>query len=89
MIYQLHYIQCSLAHFSILCYILAQDNDIYLLDDPMAAVDADVGQHIFSRCIMGLLRHKTRIVCTHHTQYLMEADTVVVLDDFRIVDIGE
>ncbi|XP_003727446.1 multidrug resistance-associated protein 7 [Strongylocentrotus purpuratus] len=65
-----------------------QDSDIYLLDDPLAAVDADVGQHIFSKCIMGLLRNKTRVVCTHHTRYLVEADVVVVMDDFKIVDIG-
>ncbi|XP_041468071.1 ATP-binding cassette sub-family C member 10-like [Lytechinus variegatus] len=65
-----------------------QDSEIYLLDDPLAAVDADVGQHIFSKCIMGLLQNKTRILCTHHTRYLVEADVVVVLDDFKIMDIG-
>nr|XP_054758004.1 ATP-binding cassette sub-family C member 10-like [Lytechinus pictus] len=65
-----------------------QDSEIYLLDDPLAAVDADVGQHIFSKCIMGLLQNKTRILCTHHTRFLVEADVVVVFDDFKITDIG-
>ncbi|XP_072166089.1 ATP-binding cassette sub-family C member 10-like [Diadema setosum] len=65
-----------------------QDSDIYLLDDPLAAVDVHVGQHIFSKCIMGLLRHKTRILCTHHTKYLTEADMVVVMDGCKVTNIG-
>ncbi|XP_041456122.1 ATP-binding cassette sub-family C member 10-like [Lytechinus variegatus] len=65
-----------------------QDSEIYLLDDPLAAVDAQVGQHIFSKCIMGLLRHKTRILCTHHTRFLVDADVVVVMEDFKILKKG-
>ncbi|XP_022081531.1 multidrug resistance-associated protein 7-like [Acanthaster planci] len=65
-----------------------QDKDLYLLDDPMAAVDAHVGAHIFSQCIMGLLRNKTRILCTHHTKYLQEADVVVVMEGGEITNVG-
>ena len=37
-----------------------QDADVYLLDDPLSAVDAHVGQHIFKHVIgpQGLLRNK-------------------------------
>ena len=37
-----------------------QDRDIYLLDDPLSAVDANVGKHLFERVIgpQGLLKNK-------------------------------
>ncbi|XP_072032229.1 ATP-binding cassette sub-family C member 10-like [Amphiura filiformis] len=65
-----------------------QDKDIYLLDDPLAAVDAHVGSHIFSQCIVGLLQNKTRILCTHHTKYLSQADLVLVMDNGTIIAAG-
>jgi len=56
------------------------DADIYLLDDPLSAVDFKVGQHIFRQCIKGLLGDKTRVLICHKEQYMKEADEVVVLD---------
>ena len=50
-------------------HILPQDKSLYLLDDPLAAVDAHVASHLFSHCIMGLLRSKTRVLCTHHLRW--------------------
>ena len=37
-----------------------QDCDIYFLDDPLSAVDAHVGKHIFERVIgpQGMLKNK-------------------------------
>ena len=46
--------------------VCVQDKAVYLLDDPLAAVDAHVASHLYTHCITGLLRHKTRILCTHH-----------------------
>jgi ABC-type sugar transport system ATPase subunit len=39
-----------------------QNNDIYLLDDPLSAVDSHVGKHIFTNVIgsNGLLKEKVR-----------------------------
>ena len=40
-----------------------QNTDVYLMDDPLSAVDSHVGKHIFDKVIgpMGLLRHKVRL----------------------------
>jgi hypothetical protein len=36
------------------------DRDIYILDDPLSAVDAHVGRFLFEKCICGRLKEKTR-----------------------------
>lgn len=38
------------------------DADVYLMDDPLAAVDTHVGRALFERCIRGVLRSKTVIL---------------------------
>ncbi|XP_052106560.1 ATP-binding cassette sub-family C member 10-like isoform X1 [Mytilus californianus] len=67
---------------------LYQDKSVYLLDDPLAAVDAHVAKHLYTKCIMGLLKNKTRILCTHHTKYLSNADVVMEIRDGTVVQIG-
>ncbi|KAF1319129.1 Abc transporter c family member 5, partial [Globisporangium splendens] len=44
------------------CY---SDADLFILDSPLAAVDAVVQSEIFSKCICGLLQNKTVILVTH------------------------
>ena len=40
--------------------------DIYLLDDPLSAVDAKVAQRLFDECILKLVeRRKTVVLVTH------------------------
>uniref|UniRef100_A0A914UWH6 ABC-type xenobiotic transporter n=1 Tax=Plectus sambesii TaxID=2011161 RepID=A0A914UWH6_9BILA len=60
-----------------------QNKDIYLLDDPLAAVDAKVGRHIWDHCIDRMLRQrgKTVIIATHHIGYLWTADFVIRLSE--------
>ncbi|TMS35379.1 hypothetical protein L596_002794 [Steinernema carpocapsae] len=67
-----------------------QNYDVYLLDDPLSAVDSHVGKHIFDKVIgpNGLLRNKTRILVTHGVTFLQDADQVVVMDDGKISEIG-
>lgn len=64
------------------------DKDIYLLDDPLAAVDSDVAEHLMKKCIMELLRGKTRILCTHRIEFVDRADVVVLMDDGMIIKTG-
>ncbi|KAL7825704.1 hypothetical protein SRHO_G00334420 [Serrasalmus rhombeus] len=65
-----------------------QDADIYLLDDPLSAVDAEVGRHLFEQCICGVLKKKPRILVTHQLQYLKTADHILVLKEGHTVAQG-
>jgi len=62
--------------------------DIYLLDDPLSAVDARVSRHLFEKCIKTHLRGTLRILATHQLQYLPQADHIVVLNEVRMIVIN-
>jgi ATP-binding cassette subfamily C (CFTR/MRP) protein 1 len=66
------------------------DADIYLLDDPLSAVDSHVGKHIFEEVIgsRGALRNKTTILVTHGITYLPKTDHIIVMKDGRISEQG-
>ncbi|GAB1301114.1 ATP-binding cassette sub-family C member 10 [Apodemus speciosus] len=65
-----------------------QEKTLYLLDDPLAAVDADVANHLLHRCILGVLSHTTRLLCTHRTEYLERADVVLLMEAGHLVRTG-
>ncbi|XP_045910008.1 ATP-binding cassette sub-family C member 4-like isoform X2 [Micropterus dolomieu] len=65
-----------------------QDADIYLLDDPLSAVDAEVGRHLFEQCICGLLKNKSRVLVTHQLQHLRAANQILVLQEGHIMAQG-
>ncbi|KAL2914572.1 hypothetical protein HK105_205923 [Polyrhizophydium stewartii] len=67
---------------------IARDADVYLLDDPIAALDAHVGKKVFDDAICGVLRGKTVILVTHQLHLLPKVDMVVVLDEGRVVETG-
>ncbi|XP_063336137.1 ATP-binding cassette sub-family C member 12 isoform X2 [Pelmatolapia mariae] len=64
------------------------NKDIFLLDDPLSAVDAHVGKHIFEECIKKELQGKSVILVTHQLQYLEFCDDILVLDDGEIREAG-
>lgn len=65
------------------------DKDIYLLDDPLSAVDASIGQKIFTNCLLGpLLQYKTRILVTHQLQFLPLVDRIIIMEHSSIKCIG-
>ncbi|XP_056135383.1 ATP-binding cassette sub-family C member 12 [Lampris incognitus] len=64
------------------------DKDIFLLDDPLSAVDIHVGKHIFEECIKKELQEKSIILVTHQLQYLEFCDEVLVLEDGEIQEMG-
>lgn len=40
------------------------------------------------KCVMELLRGKTRILCTHRIEFVEKADTVVLMDNGTIIQTG-
>ncbi|XP_077999979.1 multidrug resistance-associated protein 1-like [Glandiceps talaboti] len=65
-------------------------SDLYFLDDPLSAVDAHVGKHIFDNVIgpQGLLKNTTRILVTHGIHFLPKVDKIIVLVDGKITETG-
>ncbi|KAF0684084.1 Aste57867_23930 [Aphanomyces stellatus] len=59
------------------CY---SDADIFVLDAPLAAVDAIVANEIFTKCFLGLLRHKTIVLVTHNPEIIASPDVDRVLE---------
>ena len=67
-----------------------QDEDIYLLDDPLSAVDSHVAQHLFKNVVGpdGLLNGKTRLIATHHLSFLEKVDVIIVMKDGQVIGKG-
>ncbi|KAJ1523375.1 hypothetical protein ONE63_001242 [Megalurothrips usitatus] len=61
-----------------------READVYLLDDPLSAVDTHVGKHLFDECVVKLLAGKTRILVTHQVQYLSEVNHIAILSSGEI-----
>ncbi|XP_010262474.1 PREDICTED: ABC transporter C family member 5 isoform X2 [Nelumbo nucifera] len=68
---------------------LYQDADIYLLDDPFSAVDAQTGSELFKEYILTALATKTVIFVTHQVEFLPAADLILVLKEGRIIQAGK
>ncbi|TVY81597.1 Multidrug resistance protein fer6, partial [Lachnellula suecica] len=60
------------------------DADLILMDDPLSAVDAHVGRHIFDNAIMGLMKNKSRILATHQLWVLNRCDRIIWMEEGRI-----
>ncbi|KXS16473.1 P-loop containing nucleoside triphosphate hydrolase protein [Gonapodya prolifera JEL478] len=65
-------------------------SDIYLLDDPLSAVDAHVGRWIFNHVFGkdGILKNRARILVTHAIHFLKQCDQVLLLDGGKIAESG-
>ncbi|KAI4255845.1 MAG: hypothetical protein LQ352_002363 [Teloschistes flavicans] len=60
------------------------NSDLILMDDPLSAVDAHVGRHIFDNAICGLLKDKCRVLATHQLHVLSRCDRIIWLQEGRI-----
>ncbi|XP_016987825.1 multidrug resistance-associated protein 1 isoform X6 [Drosophila rhopaloa] len=66
------------------------DADLYLLDDPLSAVDSHVGKHIFEEVIgpKGLLARKSRVLVTHGVTFLPQVSSIYVIKMGEISESG-
>lgn len=66
------------------------NTDIYLLDDPLSAVDSHVGKHIFEHVIgkNGVLKDKTRVLVTHGLRWLPYVDNIIVMVNGTVIETG-
>ncbi|KAL4720610.1 hypothetical protein ACJJTC_009260 [Scirpophaga incertulas] len=62
--------------------------NMYLLDDVLSGLDGIVAQHIMQRCLLGLLRHTTRVLVTHSQRHLVKTNYIVLLHDGQIIKQG-
>ncbi|XDV45214.1 hypothetical protein PO909_013347, partial [Leuciscus waleckii] len=69
---------------------LYSESDVFLLDDPLSAVDAHVAKHIFDKVIgpEGALKGKTRVLVTHGISFLPQVDNILVLVDGGVSEAG-
>lgn len=63
---------------------LYRQADIYLLDDPLSAVDTHVSKHLFEECIQKYLAGKTRILATHQLQYVKNVDAIILIEQGKV-----
>lgn len=64
------------------------DAAIYLLDDPLSALDPVVANAVFQDLIIGELQQTARVLVTHRLEYALRADRVLVIEDGAVVDFG-
>ncbi|XP_044926267.1 ATP-binding cassette sub-family C member 3 isoform X2 [Mustela putorius furo] len=64
--------------------------DLFLLDDPLSAVDSHVAKHIFDQVIgpEGVLAGKTRVLVTHSISFLPQMDIIIVLAEGQVSEVG-
>uniref|UniRef100_K3WSA3 Uncharacterized protein n=1 Tax=Globisporangium ultimum (strain ATCC 200006 / CBS 805.95 / DAOM BR144) TaxID=431595 RepID=K3WSA3_GLOUD len=65
------------------CYA---DADMYILDSPLAAVDAVVQSEIFRKCLCGILEAKTLVLVTHNPDIIRSetVDVRVLVEDGKV-----
>lgn len=68
---------------------LYAESDIYLLDDPLSAVDSKVAKQIYDRCLKKLRTNKTVLLVTHQIGYLHDCDIVIIMETGKVIKKGD
>ncbi|XP_009629577.1 ABC transporter C family member 2-like [Nicotiana tomentosiformis] len=64
------------------------NSDVCIFDDPLSALDADVGRQVFERCIKGELKGKTRVLVTNQLHFLSQVDRIILVHDGMVKEEG-
>lgn len=64
------------------------DRDIFLMDDPISALDANVRKKIIENLILRYLKQKTRVLVTHAIDFIHLADKIMILDKGYVAAYG-
>ena len=67
---------------------LYNESDIYLIDDALSALDAEVGKFIFDEVMKKNMDGSTRLLVTHATHLLDQVDEVILMKNGEIVANG-
>lgn len=67
---------------------LLVDPTILVLDDALSSVDTETERRIL-RELRGVMRERTSILIAHRISTVMDADLIIVLDDGKVVEIGD
>ena len=67
---------------------LYAEKDIYIFDDPISALDVNVGMKVMKNCIIKHLSEKTRILVTHALQYVPFANRIIYMNKGEIKWMG-
>jgi ATP-binding cassette subfamily B protein len=71
-----------------LARVLAAAPRILILDDALSSVDASTEREILDR-LRTFFRERTTILVAHRLTTVQEADVIVVLDEGRVVEVGD
>ena len=67
---------------------LYADSDIFILDDPISAVDSKVAREIHEKCFKRLSKAKTLILVTHQISCLYDCDQVIIMEEGKVKRTG-
>ncbi|WZZ16208.1 hypothetical protein YC2023_109297 [Brassica napus] len=64
------------------------NSDVCILDDPLSALDAHVGQQVFEKCIKRELADKTRVLVTNQLHFLSQVDKILLVHEGTVKEEG-
>lgn len=67
---------------------LYSNSDVYIFDDPLSALDANVGRQVFNKCIKEELHGKTRVLVTNQLHFLPQVDRIILVSEGTVKEEG-